>query len=139
MDIVKQVIVVRKDLNMPSGKLAAQVAHASLGTLMQKMRGFNHDDLDVSGYPVKLFIDLIPGDAWAEWLNGSFRKIVVYVKSEEKLLKIYEQAKEAGLPTVLIKDSGFTVFNEPTYTCVGIGPDFSSNIDPITKSLRLLD
>lgn len=139
MDIVKQVIIVRKDLNMPTGKLAAQVAHASLGTLMLKMRGFSHDIVSASDEPIRLFIDLIPGDAWAEWLNGSFRKIVVYVNSEEKLLKIYEQAKSAGLTTVLIKDSGFTVFAEPTYTCVGIGPDFSSNIDPITRSLRLLD
>jgi PTH2 family peptidyl-tRNA hydrolase len=35
---VKQVIVMRKDLNMRKGKMVAQGAHASMKVMMEKMR-----------------------------------------------------------------------------------------------------
>jgi peptidyl-tRNA hydrolase len=35
--MIKQVIVVRKDLNMRKGKLAAQVAHASMKVFFDRM------------------------------------------------------------------------------------------------------
>jgi PTH2 family peptidyl-tRNA hydrolase len=136
--ISKQVIVVRKDLNMPEGKLAAQVSHASMAPLIEKLRGFSHDLVTPTDTEQRLFIDLIPGDAWKDWIDGRFRKIVVYVKSEQKLLDIFNKAKEAKLPCSLIKDAGFTVFNEPTYTCVGIGPCWAEDVDKITGKLRLL-
>jgi PTH2 family peptidyl-tRNA hydrolase len=136
--ISKQVIVVRKDLNMPEGKLAAQVSHASMAPLIEKLRGFSHDLVTPTDTKQRLFIDLIPGDAWKDWIDGRFRKIVVYVKSEQKLLDIFNKAKEAKLPCSLIKDAGFTVFNEPTYTCVGIGPCWAEDVDKITGKLRLL-
>jgi len=34
---VKQVIVIRKDLKMPLGKCCAQVAHASMTVILDKM------------------------------------------------------------------------------------------------------
>lgn len=125
--ISKQVIVIRKDLQMPSGKLAAQVSHASMAPLIEKMRGFSHELVTPNDEEQRLFIDLIPGDAWKDWLDGRFRKIIVYVKSEEKLLNIFQKAKDAG----------FTFFDEPTYTCVGIGPCWSDDVDQITGKLPL--
>ena len=135
--ISKQVIVIRKDLQMPSGKLAAQVSHASMAPLIEKMRGFSHELVTPNVEEQRLFIDLIPGDAWKDWLDGRFRKIIVYVKSEEKLLNIFQKAKDANLPCSLIKDAGFTFFDEPTYTCVGIGPCWSDDVDQITGKLPL--
>ena len=127
--LAKQVIVVNRNLNMPQGKLAAQVSHASLGALFKC--GFKSD--------VLLQIDLRNGDAVQEWLNGSFTKIVLYVKSDEKLVSVFEKAEAAGLPCALITDAGHTVFDGvPTRTCVGIGPVFPEQLKGITDKLRVL-
>jgi PTH2 family peptidyl-tRNA hydrolase len=125
----KQVIVVNRSLNMPHGKLAAQVAHASLGALFKC--GVKRQDM--------IHIDLRTGDAVEQWLNGRFTKIVLYVKSDEKLQKIYQKALDADLPTVMIEDAGFTVFDgKQTRTCVGIGPVFPDELIGITDKLRIL-
>lgn len=125
----KQVIVVNRNLNMPHGKLAAQVAHASLGALFQLGQKT----------PTSLNIDFDIDSAADLWVNGRFTKIVLYVKSEEALKKVYENAQAKGLPSVLIQDAGFTVFNgKPTYTCVGIGPAFPDEFIGVTDRLRVL-
>ena len=126
--MAKQVIVVNRNLNMPQGKLAAQVSHASLGALFKC--GLKTDDM--------LHIDLREGDAVEQWLNGSFTKIVLYVKSDEKLVQVFNKAEAAGLPCTLITDAGHTVFDKPTRTCVGIGPIFPDQLIGITDKLRVL-
>lgn len=125
----KQVIVVNRSLNMPPGKLASQVAHASIGALLNSSRR----NLDT------IFIDLPIGSAREDWLDGIFTKIVVYVKSEEKLIEVYKRAQERRLPSALIMDCGKTFFNRPTYTCVGIGPAWNDEFNGITDKLRLLE
>ena len=126
---VKQVIVVRKDLNMRKGKMAVQVAHASLGALLSEARR-------CTGEVQLLFNE---EDPIGIWLNGPFVKICVSVDSEAELLSIYEQAKEAGQIVCMITDAGFTEFhNIPTKTCVAIGPGYSLDIDKITGNLKLL-
>lgn len=117
----KQIIVIRKDLNMRKGKMVAQGAHASMAVLLEEQRKLHH-----------------PLPAMAEWLSGRFTKICVSVNSEAELLAVYEQAKAEGIPCSLIKDSGLTEFKEPTYTAVGIGPDYPEKIDKITGNLPLL-
>lgn len=123
----KQVIVVRKDLNMPHGKMAAQVAHASLGALIKC--GYKDSQI--------LHIDLDEDSAIEKWLNGRFTKVVLSVKSVEALGKVYQNALDAGLPSVLIEDAGFTVFGKPTLTCVGIGPVFPNQLIGITDKLQV--
>jgi PTH2 family peptidyl-tRNA hydrolase len=74
-----------------------------------------------------------------EWLNGSFTKIVVYVKSEEKLMQLYEKVQKAGLRVSLIIDNGTTEFGGvKTKTCIAIGPHSAERIDPFTKKYPLL-
>jgi len=125
----KQVIVVNRNLNMCVGKLAAQVSHASLGALFKC--GLKNDDV--------LHIDLKKDSAVEQWVNGRFTKVVLYVKSQEKLLSLFKEIEDAGLPCTLIIDAGFTVFNGiQTPTCFGVGPVFPYEIDGFTKSLRLL-
>lgn len=128
---VRQVIVVRKDLNMPAGKLGAQVAHASLGALFKSSRigGF--------GNKLKMIIDLITGTPEEVWINGRFVKIVVEVENEEELLKVLRKAEKKGLKTALIQDAGFTVFDKPTVTCLGIGPAPKKSFNGVTNHLRL--
>lgn len=112
----KQVIIVRKDLNMRKGKMIAQGCHASL---MAYERTYQNDR-----------------QLWAE---SNHTKIVVGVDSEAELHEIYNKAKqEEGLACAIVLDAGKTEFKEPTYTAVAIGPDDESLIDPITRSLKLL-
>lgn len=129
----KQVLVIRKDIKMPQGKVGAQLAHASTGALLSLVKfkeRKNRNTWTISA----------PKDgAVTAWLEGRFAKICVYVKSEEEIIELYEKAKAANLPCALIKDAGFTVFKGvPTITAVGIGPGFKEDIDKITGHLPLL-
>jgi PTH2 family peptidyl-tRNA hydrolase len=132
---VKQVIVVRKDLNMRKGKLVAQAAHASMKVILDKMLKMKNELSKVHEWWLRFGYE----SPLSEWLNGSFTKTVVYVNSEQELLDIYAQAKIEELPCSLIQDSGFTEFHGvPTYTAVAIGPHWSNEIDKITGGLPLL-
>lgn len=130
MSNIKQVIVIRKDLNMRKGKMVAQGAHASISVLADALRvaatDWDHDRL------VSLEPEMI------QWLEQGQTKICVSVNSEEELLAVFEAAKEAKLPRSLIRDAGHTEFNEPTLTAVAIGPAIASKIDKITGKLTLL-
>lgn len=136
----KQVIVVRRDLNMRKGKIAAQVAHASLKAVLDSAyRSVSGPDTMAQPFAVSEYGFKV-GTPIQEWLdNGCFTKICVYVDSEKDLDLIHENAKLAGLPTALIVDNGRTEFNGVlTKTCVAVGPDYPSRIDPITGKLPLL-
>lgn len=114
----KQVIVIRKDLNMSCGKLAVQVAHASLEAA-ERVKG-SHSEV------------------YREWKEEGAKKVVLQVGSEEELMEIYKEALERGLTAVLIRDAGLTELEPGTATAVGIGPHESERIDRITGRLPLL-
>ncbi len=131
--MVKQVIIVRKDLNMRKGKIAAQAAHASMKAILDKMTSTTKDGVTekVLTYKENSPLQL--------WLDGLFTKVCVGCDSEAELLKYYTFAKARGIMCSLITDSGLTEFHGvPTNTCVAIGPHFSEVIDPITGDLKLL-
>lgn len=130
---VKQVIVMRKDLNMRKGKMVAQGAHASLAVITNL---FEWKATSFSLLEAKFKIH--SENPIYKWLNGPFTKICVSVNSEEELFSIYKQAHDKGIPCSLIRDAGKTEFKEPTYTCCGIGPWFSDELDKITGDLKLL-
>lgn len=127
-------IIIRKDLKMRRGKECAMAAHASLAVILNEMvePDYNREVFD---FPRKtLFMDPI----LEQWINGTFTKICLTVDSEEELLNVYQAAKEAGLRSVLITDSGKTEFNGvPTNTVVAIGPNRAEDIDKITGELKL--
>jgi PTH2 family peptidyl-tRNA hydrolase len=122
-DKVKQVIVMRKDLNMSKGKMVTQGAHASIAFLTHLVRGYNGESLLLS-------------KAEKEWVHGIFFKVCVGVNDEKELLDIGYNAVAKGLSVKYIEETGG--FDKPTLTCLAIGPDYSSIIDPITKHLKLL-
>jgi PTH2 family peptidyl-tRNA hydrolase len=116
----KQVIVLRKDLNMRKGKMVAQGAHASLGAILKDGKLKKSADIDA-------------------WLEGRFPKFWVRVDSERDLLDVYNDAQRAGLICSLITDAGLTEFDGvPTKTAVAVGPGIPSEIDKITGDLKLL-
>lgn len=133
----KMVIVMRTDLNMRKGKMIAQGAHAALAFLTQHGRTIVYHDDPEKERPNELRVFLTP--VQTEWMTGAFTKICVGIDSEQGLLDIAEQAKEAGLTVSLIEDMGFTEFGgKKTVTCCAIGPDWIGKIDEITKDLSLL-
>lgn len=126
---VKQVIVVRKDLKMRSGKIAAQVGHASMKSVLDSMT-----DTDTFKY-----IEVNNDTPMSVWLRGDFTKIVASVDSIEELLQLKLEADAHNIQTTLITDAGKTEFGGiPTITCVAIGPDINDKINHITGHLPLL-
>ena len=140
----KQVIVFRKDLlkgehSLRKGKIAAQVAHASLAALLKLSHKEEHTNgfLSNDKYTTIEF-EFKPDSILDKWLNGIFTKICVMVENEEELLKLYEEVSKTEIPCALITDAGNTEFHGvPTNTCIGIGPWWSDEIDVFTKDLQL--
>jgi len=115
---MKQAIVVRTDLKMGKGKVAAQVAHASLSSAEAARER---------------------RESWYEgWKEGGQAKIVLKVDSEDALSELFRKAKAAGLPASLIEDRGLTQVEPGTVTCLGIGPAPDGEVDEITGKLKLL-
>ncbi len=113
----KQVIVVRTDLKLGAGKLAAQVAHASLGAYRKALTA--------------------APDMVAEWESGGEKKVVLKVSSERELVHLFQAAK-GTIPAVLIKDAGLTQVPPGTITALGLGPASSAELDKLTGHLKLL-
>lgn len=111
----KQVIVVRDDLNLSRGKLAVQVAHASV-------LGFLKSDREKREI----------------WLREGQKKVVLKVGSLEELLGIKFRAEKENLVTAIVEDAGLTEVPPGTITAIAIGPDESKKIDKITGHLPLL-
>jgi peptidyl-tRNA hydrolase, PTH2 family len=141
----KQVIVMRKDLNMRKGKMIAQGAHASLAIILDMMRPYDPDERPFQSDPdesygwKELRLHLIPNSPVEQWINQSFKKIVVGAESLAECINVYEAAKKADIPCALIEDKGLTEFGgEVTVTCCAIGPGEPEEIDKITGHLELL-
>lgn len=129
-DPVKQMIVMRDDINMGPGKMVAQGAHAAISFLTKEHRQEGS---------ARIFLRQRLTEAETLWIVKGFTKVCVVVHSEQELLDIHKAAQTAGLKSNLIVDEGRTVFDGvPTATCCAIGPDFSSKINKITGNLPLL-
>jgi len=123
----------RKDLNMRKGKMCAQASHASMSFLTKDANWLN-GQLNVN----TTFIFNSRHEIY-HWLNNSFRKITVYVNSQEELEEVHQKALDAGLISHLVTDNGATEFNGvPTMTCCAIGPHWDSKFEGITDKLPLL-
>lgn len=125
----KMIIVVRKDLKMPKGKIASQVAHAAMGAMHNKGELKTDDSFIISNL----------SNAEKRWLSNKFTKVVVWCDDLNHLEQIKIVALENDLNTCVITDAGDTVFGGvPTVTCIAIGPDWISNVNRVTNGLKLL-
>ena len=115
---LKQVIVIRKDLQMGVGKACAQAAHASLEAFLKTQQ----KDAFVADH----------------WLRTGAAKVALRVDSEQELFALFEGAKAAKIPASLIKDAGLTQIPPGTATAVGIGPAAEGELEPLTNKLKLL-
>ena len=113
---VKLALVVRTDLGMGRGKIAAQVAHAAVAAVLATSRSRD----------------------FAAWLAEGQPKVVLKVASADQLLDVARRARAAGLPVELIQDAGRTQVVPGTVTCCAVGPADSARMDPVTAELSLL-
>jgi peptidyl-tRNA hydrolase, PTH2 family len=112
---LKQAIIVRKDLKMGTGKIAAQVAHASLAA----MRKAGRRDVE-------------------EWESEGCKKVVLKVKDMGELESVLSKLRSAKIPNAVIRDAGLTQIEPGEVTCVGVGPIEESKLDAVTRELKLL-
>lgn len=141
----KQLIVMRRDLKMRKGKIAAQAGHACVeATLMALAREGRLDELRLvtaaDGEPVGIALNdqgHAP-TALSDWFEWGVAKVCVYVDSEEKLLNLARAGRSRGFLCALIRDAGLTEFHgEATYTCLAFEPLAAEDIDPLTGDLPL--
>jgi len=131
---IKQVLIVRKDLNMRKGKMTAQGSHASMAPLFGRDKAQVHAN-DNGTFTLSF---TLTADEY-HWFNILSAKIVVGVNSEAELMEVYNKAVAMNLPVALIQDAGLTEFGGvKTYTAVGIGPVQAHLVDQITGHLTLL-
>ena len=114
----KQVIILRTDIKMSTGKKVAQGCHAAVIAVNSASK-------------------YTPAVVQA-WVNEGQRKIALKVVSEEELLDVYQRAKFLNLPCSLVQDAGLTQLEPGTKTAVGIGPAKTEKVDSIVKTLKLL-
>jgi len=111
---MKQAIVARADLGMGEGKLAAQVAHASLQA---------YEEAD---------------DATRrEWKGSGQKKIVLQADGEAMLFELADRAERKGLPHAVVRDAGHTQLDPGTVTALAIGPVPERSVDSVTGDLQL--
>jgi len=114
----KQVILIRTDLKMGTGKKCAQSCHASISSS------------DIVRVKNK--------DVWKKWKNSGQKKVILRISSMEDLSEIIKKLGKAEIPYFLVKDAGLTQLSPGTTTALGIGPVLTTRIDKITGELKLL-
>ncbi len=112
---MKQVILVRTDIKMSTGKKIAQACHASVGAVL------NADDKIID-----------------DWNEAGAKKIALKVDSENAIINSHSMARKMKLPCFLVADAGLTELEPGTITALAIGPADDSKIDKITGSMKLL-
>ena len=137
----KQMIVMRRDLKMRKGKIAAQAGHACVeAVLMALSREGRLDQVRVNEAGTWVYLD--EGDMaptpLADWFDAGVAKVCVYVDSEEELLDLAVRGRELGFVCALVRDAGLTEFHgETTFTCLAFEPLRADQIDPLTGDLPL--
>jgi len=118
LEEIKQVIIIRTDLGMSTGKKCAQACHASVSA---------SDNARISDKRM-----------WKAWKQQGQKKVILKLQGIDELQEIYRQVQSKHIPCYLIKDAGLTELAPGTTTALGIGPYRSSEIDKITGNLKLL-
>ena len=121
-DDLKMVFLVRQDLKMKAGKIAAQVANAAIGLYDDIIFGKN----------------IYQKEALDFWVNYGQKKIVLRVPNLDIMLIAYNQCKKENIATCLITDAGLTQVEPMSKTVLGIGPDKSEKINKITGTFKLM-
>jgi len=122
--IVKMYCIFAKEsvqkMNGIRGKMCTQAGHAYLHAYWDAM------DSDYSDIVKQAMLYRDSDRAY---------KITLVVDTVEELRALQDKYKDI-CGTSLVTDAGYTVFNEPTTTCLGLGPIAEENIGDDIKSLK---
>lgn len=135
----KMMIVMRRDLKMRKGKIAAQAGHACVEAILMALHKENRmsDLVQTEDGMLLQNADRQPSPL-SEWFSDGCAKICVYVDSEEELLSIANKAQEKGILAAVITDAGMTEFHGvPTKTCLALEPLPAVVADELTGELPL--
>lgn len=114
----KMAILVRKDIEMSKGKIAAQCCHACLGAYQAALK---------KGH----------SQALKAWEAQGQPKITLSVRDEQEMLELQNAARSHSLISVDIRDAGHTQVAPGTRTTLAIGPGPSTLINHICGHLKL--
>ncbi len=112
----KQAILVNMSLKMTKGKIAAQVAHASLTAALQSLNK----------------------KSFKEWKLQGQGKVILKCPDTETLLKLHRQSKARKMNTALITDAGKTQVPPGSKTALAIGPENEDTLGKIISEFKLL-
>lgn len=110
----KLIVVVRTDLGMTAGKMAAQTGHA-----------------------VANAVRAASAKALSAWGDNGEATIILQAVDEEHLRLLQLTAESHGIACFPIIDAGRTQVAPSTWTCLGLGPARASTLAAATRSLRL--
>ncbi|XP_023233039.1 peptidyl-tRNA hydrolase 2, mitochondrial-like [Centruroides sculpturatus] len=113
----KLVLVVRNDLKMGKGKVAAQCSHASVIAYRQLQKK--------------------DPDTLRMWELSGQRKVVVKIDNESLMSELAAKARSEGLLTSLVCDAGRTQIAAGSKTVLGVGPGPENLVDKVTGHLKL--
>lgn len=111
---MKMVLVVRSDLGMSAGKVAAQCVHGALGAVRV-------------AEPSKV----------RAWELGGESTICLRCDNADEMNNLRSRTAEACIPCYIVCDAGRTEVSTGSQTVLAIGPESISRIDEITKYLKL--
>eukprot|EP00961_Rhodomonas_salina_P227011 3069122-Rhodomonas_salina.1 len=120
---LKAVFVVRADLQMSPGKIAAQVAHAALALVRNHHHGTATDD-----DRTRLLL----------WQTIGEKIVVVEVEGPQQMEALQVRAREVGLIQAEIHDAGRTEVEPGSQTVCGFGPHYEEEANKVTGHLSLL-
>ena len=142
----KQIIIVRRDLDLSPGKLSGQVSHASIAFLTNMLK--EHVLLVAGEYKVESFT--MEKGLYENWINDIFTKVVLKAKNKNQLMKAVKMAESLGMEEgkdfFLIKDCCLTELTPEeidengvgrTLTCIGFRPMEETVIDQIGRKYQL--
>ncbi len=146
---LRQVIVCRKDLFMPTGKVGAMCAHAAMSYILDRLNFKGRSLLTGDNVPPSFVHTegIFTENEW-QWMTEldpglekegqiSMAKIVLAVDSLSELLEVEKKAEEADLTVCRVTDSGYSHNEFGTLVCIAIGPAFPEELHPITGHLKL--
>ena len=135
----KMMIVMRRDLKMRKGKIAAQAGHACIDAILMALsKEGRMNDFTMAGDGFILKNADKPSSPLSDWFAYGCAKVCVYVDSEEALLDIARKAQERGMIASVITDAGMTEFHGvPTKTCLALEPLPAEIADELTGDLPL--
>jgi len=137
----KLVLVVRTDLGMRTGKIAAQVAHAAVGTVMDLQEQAAEQSSASSVNASSSLSAVLAANsirALSSWLEQGQAKVVLQIGSASAMHALEERARSRGLATHIVADAGRTQIAAGSETVLAVGPGPIALVDEITGGLKLL-